>query len=153
MIVAVVSLSLLLSLVEVRSQQTFPYVCFMNQTLVNHSYVDLSLVGNDNEIYDEDGCGNTGNSVQCRSDLSTCCSGTQGSHRGDWLFPNGTALPFSGGIYESRRSRGVNLRRTSGSSPSGLYCCDIATTAIHDENDISIRDTLYIGLYHNGGGS
>ena len=44
MIVAVVSLW---SLVEVHSQQTFPYVCFMNQTLANHSYVDLSLVGDD----------------------------------------------------------------------------------------------------------
>ena len=38
-------LSLLLFLVEVHSQQTFPYVSFMGQTLANHSYVNLSLVG------------------------------------------------------------------------------------------------------------
>ena len=27
--------------------------------------------------------------VQCHSDLSTCCSGSQGYHRGDWYFPDG----------------------------------------------------------------
>ena len=54
----------LLSLVEVHCQQTFPYVSFMGQTLVNHSYVDLSTVG-----YSSDGS----NRVQCHTDLSTCC--------------------------------------------------------------------------------
>ena len=56
--------SVLWSLVEVNSQ-TFPYVTFMSQTLANHSYVDLSLVGD--EVSDS-------NSVQCVTDLSTCCS-------------------------------------------------------------------------------
>ena len=77
-------LSLLWSLVEVHSQ-TFPYVSFNGQTLANHSYVDLSLVGND---------GSGSDSVQCHTDLSTCCSSNQGPHRGDWYFPNGTRLPF-----------------------------------------------------------
>ena len=66
--------------------QTFPYVSFMSQTLANHSYVDLSLVGND-------GIGS--DSVQCHTDLNTCCSINDGSHRGDWYFPNGTRLPFN----------------------------------------------------------
>ena len=44
MLAVVVSLSLLWCLVEGNSQ-TFPYVSFMGQTLANHSYVDLSLVG------------------------------------------------------------------------------------------------------------
>ena len=73
-----------LSLESVKSQQRFPYVSFMGQTLANHSYVDLSLVGDD---YYRD-------SVQCHTDLSTCCSGTQGWHRGDCFYPNGTRLPF-----------------------------------------------------------
>ena len=69
--------------------QTFPYVSFMSRTLANHSYVDLCLVGND---------GSGSDSVQCITDLSTCCRGTDGSHRGDWYFPNGTRLPlFYGG--------------------------------------------------------
>ena len=67
----VLLLSLLWSLVEVHSQ-TFPYVSFMDQTLANHSYVDLSLVG-----YDYEGS----ESVQCITDLATCCTGSDGSHR------------------------------------------------------------------------
>ena len=92
----------LLSLVEVHCQ-TFPYVSFMGQTLVNHSYVDLSIVGSD---YSSD-------SVVYHTDLSTCCSGSQGNHRGDWYFPNGTRLPFSGDMYEVRGAQRVELHRTT----------------------------------------
>ena len=126
----------LLSLVEVHCQQTFPYVSFMGQTLVNHSYVDLSTVGSDNS-----------NSVHCHTDLSTCCSGSQGAHRGDWYFPSGTRLPLSGDVYEARRAQRVELRRTTTTGPTGIYHCDIATNVVHDNTDISVRDTVYVGLY------
>ena len=64
---------LLLSLVEVNCQQTFPYVSFgpTGQTLANHSYVDLSTVGS---------AGDNSDSVVCHTDLSTCCTGP---HNGD----------------------------------------------------------------------
>ena len=81
----VLLLSLLWSLVEVHSQ-TFPYVSFNGTTLASHSYVDFSQVGNDRSGSD---------SVQCITDLSTCCTGADGPHRGDWYFPNGTRLPFN----------------------------------------------------------
>ena len=101
----------LLSLVEVHCQQTFPYVSFMGQTLVNHSYVDLSLVG-----YSSDG----NNSVVCHTDLETCCSGGQGYHRGTWYFPNGTVLPFLGPsvpIGLGRSAQIVTIRRTTATGP------------------------------------
>ena len=41
---------------EVHSQTEYPYVSFMGETLPNHAYVDLSLVGNDDSGSD---------SVQC----------------------------------------------------------------------------------------
>ena len=68
------------------SLSTFPYVSFMGQALSNHSYVDLSTVGYSSAGID---------SVQCHTDLTTCCSGSQGFHRGDWYFPDGTRLPFA----------------------------------------------------------
>ena len=71
-------LCLLWSLVEVHSQIQYPYVSFMGLNLPNHAYVDLSLVGNDDSDSD---------SVQCHTDLSTCCTGAQGEHRGDWIPP------------------------------------------------------------------
>ena len=134
-------LSLLWSLVDVSFQQTFPYVSFMGQTLANHSYVDLSLVGDD---YD---------SVQCHTDMSTCCSGAQGAHRGDWYFPNGDRLQFSdryGNIFERRTAQRVDLHRSnSATSPVGIYRC---TIAVHYK---SLRERVYLGLYTStsGGGS
>ena len=102
-------LLLLLFLVEVRSQQTFPYVSFglTGPTLANHSYVDLSTVGSASD------------NVVCHSDLSTCCTSVQGIHRGDWHFPDGTRLQFSGDIYESRAAQTVAIRRTA-TGPTGI---------------------------------
>ena len=119
------------------AQQTFPYVSFMGQALANHSYVDLNLVGSGSD------------SVQCHTDLNTCCSGAQGSHRGDWYFPNGTRLQFEGDIREHRVAQRVDLRRLNNANgPSGIYYCDISTVAAHDT---SVRDRVYTGLYATGG--
>ena len=138
-------LCLLWSLVEVHSQ-TAPYVSFMGETLPNHAYVDLSLVG-------EDGSGS--DSVQCHTDLVTCCTGIQGAHRGDWNPPDSEMrLPFPGfgDIYEARGSQRVDLRRTNNADmPSGIYRCDIPTNAVHADDDISVRESVYVGLYASGG--
>ena len=125
--------------------QTFPYVSFMGQTLANHAYVDLSLVGDD--IHGSDG-------VQCHTDLSTCCTDGQGAHRGDWYFPNETRLDFNWNIRESREYHSVFLRQRvdTPASPTGIYHCDIPTNAVHDDTDISVRDTVYVGLYTASGG-
>ena len=134
-------LSLLWSLVEVHSQ-SFPYVSFNGSTLANHSYVDLSLVGNNVSGSD---------SVQCHTDLNTCCTGAQSFHRGDWYFPPGTRLPFNGptvDIFEVRNAQRVELgRRNNANSPTGIYRCDIPTNAVHDNTNTSVRDTAYVGLY------
>ena len=139
-------LCLLWSLVEVHSQ-TAPYVSFIGETLLNHAYVDLSLVRNDTSGSD---------SVQCHTDLGSCCISTWGIHRGDWNPPdNEMRLPFSnepGDIYEARGGQRVDLRhRNNADMPSGIYRCFIATNAVHDDNDISVRESVYVGLYATGG--
>ena len=68
-------LCLLWSLVEVHSQTEYPYVSFMGETLPNHSYVDLSIVDSGSD------------SIQCHTDLESCCTCTQGIHRGNWTPP------------------------------------------------------------------
>ena len=136
-------LSLLWSLVEVHCQ-TAPFILFNGTTVPNHGYVDLGQVGDD---------GSTGaDSVQCHTDLETCCTGSQGSHRGDWFAPGGTTrLPFSGDpgdIYEQRVAQRVDLRRrNNANSPVGIYRCGIHTSA-----DLSVRATVYVGLYTASGG-
>ena len=141
-----VLLFLLWSLVEVHSQ-TAPYLFFMGEALPNHSYVDLSLVGDADDGSD---------SVQCHTDLTTCCGSDQGSDRGDWYFPNGVRLPFNAPnvVYELRTAQVVDLRRNDNAdTPSGIYCCDIETNAVHsdDRMDTTTRETVYTGLYATGG--
>ena len=125
------------SLVEVNSQ-TFPYVSFNGQTLANHSHLDLRLVGR------PDG---GGHSVECHTDLTTCCSDVDGVHRGDWYFPDGTRLPFpqSTGMYEAHDTHRVDLRSNYDGLTSGIYHCDIPTIAVHDVSDTSVRDrSVYV---------
>ena len=74
------------SALVVYSQETFPFVSFTEQTLVNHDYVDLNEMGRSDT---------GGNDVRCITDLNTCCSASQGVHRGNWYFPNGTIDCYS----------------------------------------------------------
>ena len=48
-----------------------------------------------------------------------CCTMSQGSHRGDWYFPNGTRLPFPAtdvNTWQIRGAQRVELRRNSGTT-------------------------------------
>ena len=115
-------------------------------TLPNHAYVNLSLVG-------EHGS----NSMRCHTDLSTCCGESQGIHRGDWIPPDSEeGLPLysdaSADIYQFQRAQRVILRRRNNANmPSGIYRCDIPTNAAHDDSDISVRESVYVGLYTTEG--
>ena len=133
----------LLLLVKVNCQQTFPYVSFglTGPALDNNSYVDLSTVGSESDSSD---------SVVCRTDLESCCGGSQGVHRGDWSFPDGTVLPFVGPGVPIGLGHGPQIaviRRTTTTGPTGIYRCRIATNAVHSDTDISVRETVYVGLY------
>ena len=122
--------------------QTFPYVSFsMGAGLPNHSYVDLGMVGIDYST-----------SVWCRTDLETCCRNEDGLHRGQWFSPNGVALQTNEDIYMSGKPQRVELRRAnSATSPTGIYRCKIPTNSSHDATDISVRATVYVGLYTSEG--
>ena len=148
-----VLLFLLWSLVEVHSQ-TAPYLTFMGETLPNHSYVDLSALG---ELENED------DHVVCHSDLTSCCGGSGQNDRGYWYFPNGDVLPGAAGT--SAADNPIVLMRTlllvslirgtgPGDAPSGLYRCIIETNVINgqDKSPEGITgETLYVGVYSTGG--
>ena len=132
--------TLLWSLVEVHSQTSTPFISFRGRTLDNHSYVDFSEVGRAEDRSD---------SVRCRSELVMCCSSAQGNLRGDWFFPSGERLQFSGpnDPFEGRGAQTVDLRRNTALTPSGIYQCDIA----FDADDLSAMQTFYVGIYADGG--
>ena len=141
-------LNLLWSLVEVNCQ-TAPYISFLGNDVPNHGYVDLSLVG---------GNENGADSVQCHTDLNTYCTNSHGSHRGDWFTPGETdRLPLPGNpdgdIFEKRGNQRVDLRRrNNANSPVGIYRCGIQTAAVHVGGGNSLRDTVYVGLYTSSEG-
>ena len=118
MAVAVMTTVLLFFLsvvVEIHSQ-TYPFVRFGNTgpALSNHSYVDLTAVGDSADGSD---------SVQCHTDLETYCHKTQGVDRGDWYFPNATKLKFdvdNDDIYEKRRAQQVELHRRNNRVANGI---------------------------------
>ena len=139
--IASLLLCLLSALLEVHSQ-TAPYLTFMGNSIPNHSYVDFNTVG----ILNTDG-------VQCHTDLSTCCSHTEGPDRGDWYFSNGTKLPFNTAstnpvLYEGRVSQLVFVSYIGTNGISGIYRCDIETIAV---NNNSGNVSLFVGLYASGG--
>ena len=152
-------LCLLWSLVEVQSQTEYPYISFLGTTLPNHSYVDLSQVG-------ENRLGSYNDTVQCHTDLSTCCRVDYGPHRGDWFSPGSEIrLPFYteyiydyiygmySDIYEDRHYQVVHIRRRNNpTGPSGIYHCVVATNAVHNDSDQSVGETVYVGLYYGSGG-
>ena len=123
--------------------QTFPRLYFGNN-LPNHGYVDLRMVGT-----------SFTNSVQCHTDLETCCRSDRGIHRGQWYFPDGDPLQNisgDGDVYEFEAVMRHDLRRrNSATSPTGIYRCEIPTNASRDNTDISVRATVYVGLYTNEG--
>ena len=137
LLVALLLLSFFSFSVESVSVPTYPQVYFLNEKLTNNSYVNISRVG-------EHSSGS--NSVQCRTDLVTCCSVMQGEHRGDWFFPNRKRIGFEqfSDTYESRGAQRVDLRRR-GSQVRGIYRCDIPTS------NGTGRQSIYVGLYSNRG--
>ena len=91
-------------------------------------------------------------SLQCHTDLSTCCNAAAGPDRGDWYFPSGTRLSVPNitfNIFETRTARQIDLRHRGRSDvTSGVYRCAVETNAVHDDDG---RETVYIGLYASGG--
>ena len=138
--VLIVLLCFLSAVVDVCSQ-TVPYISFMGTNLPNHSYIDFTQVGEGSD------------SVQCHTDLITCCRAAEGPDRGDWYFPNGNRLPFShgitNGVLQSRQAQRVDLRvRGSPILLDGIYRCDIETNTTSNDN----RKTVYVGLYQSNRG-
>jgi len=137
-VIIIMLLSFLTALTEVCSQ-TVPYVRFMGKNLSNNSYINLD------EVEDTDST-----SVQCHTNLATCCRMAQGDDRGDWYFPNGTRLPFSTNsdnkIFEVREAQRIYLtRRKNPVTPEGIYRCDVETKVTSNDN----RETVFVGLYQN----
>ena len=128
---------------EVRSQ-TYPFLTFRGETLPDHAYMDLSLVGANRDGSD---------SIQCHTNVETCCRGVQGPHRGDWFNPENRRLPFpieGNLVFEDRQAQRVDLRQRSAISPTGIFCCAIDVSVVDGEPPV--KKSVHVGLYLSDGG-
>ena len=140
-ITLMVLLCLLYALVVVHPHEV-PYISFMGTNLPNHSFINLTLVGE-----------NSSDGVQCHTDLVTCCNAAEGRDRGDWYYPNGDILNFSKGTFkefQNREAKRVDLRRRGSQTllTQGVYHCDIETNAVNNQSG---NEIIYAGLYTTGG--
>ena len=124
--------------------QTYPFLTFRGETLPDHAYMNLSLVGANRDGSD---------SIQCHTNVETCCRGAQGSHRGDWFNPENRRLPFPAEgnlVFEDRQVQRVDLRKRNVTSPTGIFRCAIDVSVINGEPPV--KKSVYVGLYLSDGG-
>ena len=156
-VVVVLLLSLLWSVVYC---QTFPYISVDGEPAIdNNSYVENSPTFMPSSA-DRTGGGYLDyKTIRCQTNLRTCC-GHDYSHHGDWYLPNGTVIKSDyGDAHSYQGEQAVYLRQDysydyyydyDSSPPSGIYCCRIPTEDIHNDRDVSVRDTVCVGLYDTG---
>ena len=86
----------------------------------------------------------------CQTDREPCCR-SQPNRAGEWYFPNGTKLLFSGARYGLYRNRGddgtVRLnRRLNIESPTGVYRCQVPNANSINQAQLAIitKGSMYI---------
>ena len=137
---------LIFVVLTVSQTQPVPYLTFHGFNLSNHSYIPFG-----SDSFDPDGVGydGTGRGVECHTDLTTCCSSSDGSAAGAWYFPNGNRLSFDqyylSSIYMRRESQKVVLyqRPVGYAKISGIYQCKIPITL---EGDLKV---IFAGIYRS----
>ena len=132
----------LLSL-EVHSQTSFPYLQYSNGThdiqLSNNSVVNFEFL--------------TKGTIQCITDLPSCCLNNENGGVRRWYLPNGTKLN-EGGIQKisafiaNAGPQQFELELTDNSSIdnpalSGVYECEIDV--------LGGRESVYVGIYREQG--
>ena len=140
-----VATALILSLVSVRtySQTSFPRLRYSNGTFIlplsNNSVVNFEFLRK--------------GTLQCITDLNSCCLNNENGGARRWFLPNGTKL-IEGGIQEisafivNAGPQQFELELTDvtavdDSALSGVYECEIDTLAG--------RQSVYVGLYNEAG--
>ena len=86
----------------------------------------------------------------CLTPSLECCSDSEtpnaASVTREWYLPDGTPVPSTGTVFSREQvSSAVALYRSGGTSPSGVYCCEIPDAS-------ATRQNIYIGIYPQGDG-
>ena len=86
----------------------------------------------------------------CLTPSLECCGDSEtpnaASVTREWYLPDGTPVPSAGTVFSREQvSSAVALYRSGGTSPSGVYRCEIPDTSGTSQN-------IYVGVYSQGAG-
>ena len=119
-----------------------PGFTLRDQSYPNHGLVQINEIGETN--------GTHSNGLNCVSDLPDCCISGM-SPRGEFDFPDGSAVPIMGairnGYYRTRGDDRIVLNRRSEGMVQGLFQCRIRTQTSQTE-----YEEFYIGVYDENSG-
>ena len=118
------------------------YLSLNDDIIPNHGYVVISAIGPIDDT-----------ALICHTNRVGNITDISGDNNsgGDWIAPNGMPVGFAGTIVSGfKRRRGpmmVRLLRDTDTDPpsEGIYHCLV-------EDDTLTEQTVYVGLYNNGGG-
>ena len=86
----------------------------------------------------------------CLTPSLECCNDSEtpnaASVTREWYLPDGIPVPSAGTVFSREQvSSAVALYRSGGTSPSGVYRCEIPDTSGTSQN-------IYVGVYSQGAG-
>jgi hypothetical protein len=118
-----------------------PAFSLRGQSYPNHGLVLIDDIGETNETSGD-------GSLNCVSDLTTCCSD---GLRGDFHFPDGSVVStlrnIRSGYYRNRGMDRIFLNRRPEGTAQGLFQCRIRTVASPNE-----YQEFYIGVFDENSG-
>ena len=98
----------------------------ISDTLSNHNVVVYCHTNNNN---------NNNRNIECF-----------GTAKGDWIAPDGSRVDDVPGFFRDTGRNVVMLKMYTGTPPEGIYHCSVP------DGNVCKPDTVYVGLYNNGGG-
>ena len=146
-IIACLALASVLSCATTSSTEPAAYITHLGSNLPNNSYIPFQNVRRH-----DTNSGSKG--VECHTDLTTCCNGSDGTAGGNWFFDNGITVGYDAvkNVYSRRYAQKGVLYQLLHAQPShsGIYTCVIPVQSSTSTNN---EATLYVGIYLNQGGN
>ena len=144
-IIACLVLASVLSCATSSSTEPAAYISHLGSNLTNNSYIPFQNIRRHNTSSGSKG-------VECHTDLTTCCNGSDGTAGGNWSFDNGITVGYNAteNMYSRRYTQKVVLYQLLHAQPShsGIYTCVIPVQSSTSTNN---EATLYVGIYKDEG--
>ena len=121
-IIACLVLASVLSCATSSSTEPAAYISHLGSNLTNNSYIPFQNIRRHNTSSGSKG-------VECHTDLTTCCNGSDGTAGGNWSFDNGITVGYRKHVFKKiyTKSCSLSVIACSAFSLRHLHMCDTCT--------------------------